>query len=389
MNKNECYEILLNYRCNLNCLFCSQGSYDKTKELSFKEIAREIYKAKKQGYVKLGLSGGEPTIREDIIEIIKLAKKVGFKFIRIQTNGIRLADFKFAKKLKEAGLTYCKFSLTSTEKLIHEILTNNPNSYYKTIKAINNMKKLKLRIGNNILITKLNYSKLDKIILKLLDMGVSNFVIIYPLYTGNMLKNFKKLGVPIYKCSSYFQKTLRIMEKHNLSDEILFLNVPPCFLEDKYHTNVIGLAEFNTIVTSPDKKRLNLDQNANLNKIKGNICKKCIYYDKCPGIDRDYIKIYGWKGFKPIVKDRRKEIKEKIYLSDDEKCLIEILKQKEKMTVDDIIKNSKNIPLCKNCDDANNIINAATKLSVKKIIKIEFKNGKYFFSLSKKILNKD
>jgi MoaA/NifB/PqqE/SkfB family radical SAM enzyme len=380
MKKNECYEILLNYKCNLNCLFCSQGDYDRRKELTFTEIAREIYKAKKNGYLKLGLSGGEPTIREDIIDIVRFARKVGFKFIRIQTNGLKLADFEFAKKLKEAGLTFCKFSLTSTDSKVHEKLTNNSHTFQKVIKAINNMKKLKVRIGNNILITKYNYSKLDKIILKMLDMGVSNFVIIYPLYTGNMFKNYKKLGVPLYKCTPYFKKAFEIMEKNNLLNEILFLNVPPCFIDNRYHSNVIGFSEFNTTVTSPDLEHIDLDENANSNKIKGSVCKKCIYNKKCLGIDREYIKIYGWKGFNPVKMNKEKK-KEKIYLSDDERCLLEILKEGKKMSVNEIIKKSKKMPLCRNCEDANNIINAATSLSLKKLIKIEFFKGKYYFSL--------
>lgn len=380
MKKNECYEILLNYKCNLNCFFCSQGDYDKTKEMSFKEIAKKIYQARKKGFVKLGLSGGEPTIRNDIIEIVKFARKIGFGFIRIQTNGLKLANFDFAKKIKEAGLTYCKFSLTSTESKIHEFLTNAPQSYSRITKAINNMKKLKVRIGNNILITKYNYSKLDKIILKMLDIGVSNFVVIYPLYTGNMLKNYKDLGTPLYKCKSYFKKAVEIMEKYNMSNEILFLNVPPCFLE-KNQANIIGLSEFNTLVSSPDRDIVDLDENANSNKIKGKICRKCNLYKKCLGVDREYVKIFGWKGFKPIIDGETKKEGEKIYLSDDEKCLLEILKKDNNLSVEKIIKLSKNIPLCQNCRDANNIINAATKLSLKKMINIEFKKGKYIFSL--------
>ena len=56
-------------------------------------------------------------------------------------------------------------------------------------------------------------------------------------------------------------------------------------------------------------------------------------------------------------------------------------KGKGKMQVEQIIKLSKKVPLCQSCQDANNVINAATSLSVKKIVEIEFKKGKYYFSL--------
>lgn len=378
MEKRDCYEILLNYKCNLNCLFCSQGGYDRALYMSYNDIAKEIYKAKKMGYRKLGISGGEPTVRNDLIEIIKFAKKAGFNFIRIQTNGIRLSDFNFAKKLKEAGLTFCKFSITSDNPQIHNMLTGMKNGYEKVMKALDNMKKLKIRTGNNILINKYNYNRLPDIIEFLLEKGISNFVIIYPVYTGNMYSNYKKLGIELGKCKKYFLRAIEIMSENNMSNEILFLNVPPCFLEG-YEENLIGISEFNTVVKSPDMDLINLDDRTNSNKIKGVICRECALRVKCSGVDREYIKLFGWKDFKPLDKKRKKR---KIYFSDDEKCLIEILKNNKKdMTVEKIIKASKKIPLCQNCQDANNIINAATTLSVKKIVNINFKNGKYYFSL--------
>lgn len=375
MPDNECYEILLNYTCNLNCLFCSQGDFNKLISRSYDDIAKEIYRAKKLGYKKLGLSGGEPTIRKDIIKIVRFAKKTGFNFIRIQTNGILLSDYNFARELKEAGVSFCKFSLTSHIPEIHNKLTKNPNSYKNVIKAIENMKKLKIRVGNNILINKYNYNQLPQFIEFLLEKGVSNFVIIYPLYTGNMYKNHKELAIDIPSCRKYFLKAIKIMEENNMLNDLLFLNLPPCFLPE-YKENIIGLNRFNTTVSSPDGE-FNLDENADSNKVKTGLCKRCSINNQCKGVDKGYIDIFGWKGFKPV-----KELKKKkVYLNDDERCLIEILQKGRKMTMDEIIKISRKIPLCSNCQDANNIINAATSLSFKKLINIEFSRGKYYFSL--------
>ena len=119
---NKCYEIILNYNCNAKCLFCSQGSFDKSLNANFNDIAKNIYSAYKKGYRRLGFTGGEPLLRRDIIKIISLAKSVGFNFIRIQTNGIKLADKKFAESLVEAGLTVCKFSFLSDDAKTHDRL---------------------------------------------------------------------------------------------------------------------------------------------------------------------------------------------------------------------------------------------------------------------------
>ncbi len=385
-NKNQCYEILLNYSCNASCLFCSQGDYDRTIKAPFSEIIKQIYKAKKDGYVKLGLSGGEPTLRNDLVKIIKTATKIGFKFIRIQTNGILLENYEFAKKLVEAGLSFCKFSFTSHIPKLHNMLVKRELAWEKAMKGLENMKQLKVRIGNNILVNKYNIPTIEKTVEFFLDKGVSNFVIIYPIYTGNMYTNKKNLGVSLGECKKHFLNLIKIMEKHNLSDEILFLNVPPCFL-DEYYQQAIGLSPFNTLVTSAEGKKINLDEKSDEEKIKGEVCKKCMLYKRCKGVDKKYIEIFGWKDFVPLKTKDKKEEKyiENNYLTDNEKCLIEILKKKNNIDTQTVLKIAKKIPLCQDCTDGNNVINAAAKLVTKKIIKMEFKKGRYYFSLLKEL----
>lgn len=386
MNKRDCYEILLTYKCNARCEFCSQGDFDKSIYANLDQIYKEIYIAKQQGYKKIGFSGGEPTVVKELEKIIKFAKKTGFNFIRIQTNGIRLSDYKFAKRLKDAGLTYCKFSFSTYQPEIHDKLTGIKGSWEKAVKGLENMKKLKVRLGNNILINKFNYNKLDKIVEFFLNKGISNFVIIYPIYTGNMKKNHKKIGIPLYKCSEHFLKATKLMEKHNLSNEILFLNITPCFLKG-YENNVIGISAFNTVVKSPEGVKTDLDESANSHKIKNkNICNKCVYYKECPGIDKTYIELFGWKGFKAVKKNnihkkKNRKTAKNIYFTDNERCLIEILTKHNNISIEQIIKYAKKIPLCQDCTDGNNIINTATKLIEKKLIKLNFKNGKYYLSL--------
>ncbi len=58
-----------------------------------------------QGAVNLQLSGGEPTMRDDLPEIIRTARGIGFTFVQLNTNGLRLAaEAGYAEQLREAGL---------------------------------------------------------------------------------------------------------------------------------------------------------------------------------------------------------------------------------------------------------------------------------------------
>jgi Predicted Fe-S oxidoreductases len=92
-------------RCNLNCEFCFADAHGNEPDPDMKTIEmwyKRIIEA--GGPYNLQISGGEPTVREDLHEIISMASDKGFKFIQLNTNGINLTDYNYYEKLKEAGL---------------------------------------------------------------------------------------------------------------------------------------------------------------------------------------------------------------------------------------------------------------------------------------------
>jgi uncharacterized radical SAM superfamily Fe-S cluster-containing enzyme len=105
--------IPVEYRCNLNCVFCFLPHREKAN-LTLEEIEK-LVSGFKGGCVEL--SGGEPTLRRDICEIIKIVKSYGKK-CRMATNGLKLTDRDFVSRLKEAGLDAIFLSLYGTNKEI-------------------------------------------------------------------------------------------------------------------------------------------------------------------------------------------------------------------------------------------------------------------------------
>ena len=98
-------------RCNFNCPICfakvNEGGnvYEPTLE----EIRFMLENAKKVNpapLTTLQLSGGEPTVRDDLAEIISLAREVGYTAVYINTNGLKLSQsVDYCKSLIDAGLT--------------------------------------------------------------------------------------------------------------------------------------------------------------------------------------------------------------------------------------------------------------------------------------------
>lgn len=126
-------------RCNLRCRFCFASSGGCHEDIDIQKI-EFMYKSilKSSGTCNIQISGGEPTLRDDLPEIIRLGTKIGFDFIQLNTNGIRMADdLDYVKKLKEAGLNSVFLQFDGTRDEIYQKLRGKDLLQHK-VKAIEN-----------------------------------------------------------------------------------------------------------------------------------------------------------------------------------------------------------------------------------------------------------
>ncbi len=103
-----CVLLELTRRCELRCPVCFAAAGDeRAADPGLKEIEGQLdWLMAHGGPFNLQLSGGEPTMRPDLPEILRLGREKGFSFFQLNTNGLRLAREKsYAETLKEAGLS--------------------------------------------------------------------------------------------------------------------------------------------------------------------------------------------------------------------------------------------------------------------------------------------
>ena len=157
MKKNIKVESLCTFRCNCNCIMCSvatKNNQDKTEE-SFKEVKRDIDIAAKLGANTFAFSGGEPTLREDLLQLVRYARKK-IPNIEIQSNGRMYYYKNYCQKLIEAGVKNFVISLHSPYEDISDRIMGARGAYLQTITGIKNLKNLKQKVKINTVILKLN-----------------------------------------------------------------------------------------------------------------------------------------------------------------------------------------------------------------------------------------
>jgi PqqA peptide cyclase len=114
----------LTYRCPLHCAFC----YNPTEfaqsgpELGTAQWLRVLAEARALGAVQLGLSGGEPLLREDLEVLVAEAHRLGF-YINLITSGIGLSETRIAA-LKSAGLDHIQLSFQDSTRELNDFLSS-------------------------------------------------------------------------------------------------------------------------------------------------------------------------------------------------------------------------------------------------------------------------
>ena len=115
--------ITITNRCNENCLYCHHdGMVTSKDEMTPDELYTICKIAKKIGVRKIRLSGGDPLIRKDIVEIVEKIASLDFKDISLTTNGVLLDQY--AQDLKNAGLDRVNVSLDTLDKETYKKVTN-------------------------------------------------------------------------------------------------------------------------------------------------------------------------------------------------------------------------------------------------------------------------
>lgn len=136
--------LLVTNRCDLRCSYCfmNAGASGYVYEPSLEDLKKMMIEARNEspmGSKAIQITGGEPTIREDILDIVKIAKEVGFSHVQVNTNGMKLAKSeKFCRQLKEAKVNTIYMSFDGVTKETNPWINKNK-------KAIENLRKVNLK----------------------------------------------------------------------------------------------------------------------------------------------------------------------------------------------------------------------------------------------------
>ena len=167
-------DLALTFQCQNNCVHCYAGGPHKTSELSTQQWKEVIDKLRKIGVFIATFTGGEPTLRQDLAQLLKYAQESGI-VTGLITNGRRLEDKAYAKSLEAAGLDFLQVTLESHRAEVHDKVTGSKGSWIDTVTGIKNAVDTEIYVTTNTTLNKHNAADFLDTMDFLKKLGVAAF----------------------------------------------------------------------------------------------------------------------------------------------------------------------------------------------------------------------
>jgi His-Xaa-Ser system radical SAM maturase HxsC len=278
----------LTFKCNDNCVSCIANIRitSKIPDPSLEQIKTVIDKINPDNDY-FGISGGEPTLRKELFDILEYAKnRHPHMYLFLLTNG-RMFQYKiFAKKLSEIGLTNLRVAvaLYDSNSDVHEKITRSRGSFEQTIKGIKNLLDFGIRTEIRVIINKLNYMDMENVARLIVDNfpNIDRFIFVNMKVTGNAYKNRDRVMVKISDVVPFAEKAAKILIANGI--ETRLYHFPLCLVPER-------LWDISKGITKNEIQELTFVD----------ACKNCKVKEDCPRIWKSYVTVVGDKEFKPVV----------------------------------------------------------------------------------------
>jgi pyrroloquinoline quinone biosynthesis protein E len=217
----------LTYRCPLHCVFCYNPTDFGTvgRELETAEWLRVLQEARALGSVQLGLSGGEPLVRDDLETLVAAAHQLGF-YTNLITSGVGLTDARL-RALKEGGLDHIQLSFQDSTRQMNDFLSSTRTFELKS-RAASLIKQYRYPMVLNVVLHRLNIDHVEEILHMAERMGAEYVELANTQYYGWAWRNREKLLPSRAQLRRAEEVTARFRERVGSRMRIFFV-VPDYF----------------------------------------------------------------------------------------------------------------------------------------------------------------
>ncbi len=281
--------VRLTAQCNNRCLFCLDSGAHDGSNVGAARVAAQLVEGRRRGATRLILSGGEPTIHPQFVELVALGRRLGYRHVQTVTNGRRFSYPEFLQRCVAAGLDEITFSVHGPNARIHDALVGVPGAFDEEMRGLEAALACGRREGRpivnvDIVINRANVKHLVEMLDRLIAVGVREFDLLQVIPFGRAFHD--GLAPLFYDLEEAWPHLQAAFEYAKRPDLHVWLNrFPPQYLEGfesliqdphKLHDEVRGRSEeFDAL----------LDGGTPLSCKSPDRCSKCYLAQLCGALD--------------------------------------------------------------------------------------------------------
>ena len=281
-------DVILGYDCNLACDYCTITPEMRRRSLSGEQVVAALRAGRGEGYDSVSFTGGEPTMRRDLLGLVRAARTLGYADVKVQTNGLVLAHGDNARRLREAGVDRVHLSIHTHVAEAYDRLVRSPGSHAAMVAGLDAVIASGAAVVADVIIKADTVGRLVEAIAWLWDRGVTAADLWFVSLTDGNRGNVASLprmteAVPAIAEALVFARA-RAMTVRSL-------HVQRCLLgADHGHAYDPG-ADRVKVVTP--EATFELRDSRLAGRIHVPACEGCPFEQVCPGVRPDYLEVYG------------------------------------------------------------------------------------------------
>jgi MoaA/NifB/PqqE/SkfB family radical SAM enzyme/SAM-dependent methyltransferase len=279
------------YRCNNNCVFCHSAPH-RPLEAKSEEIEDKIERARRLGAGMIVFSGGEPTLRPDILRLARFAARRDLA-LGLISNGRMLCYPALVEKLRDAGLGYVQITLCGPEEHLHDRHVRAP-AFVQSRRALELLHYWVGELVINVVVTAWNLEQLEKmrLLAQAFPRARLKFSLVEP--EGNALENFSSLVPSLREAARAVA-----LQLGRGGGRVFFDGLPLCLVPQKFWEAESTLREegFWLMSEAFESDWYPVDE-----KHRGHapVCAGCSIRRRCRGVFRTYLERRGWRDLRPL-----------------------------------------------------------------------------------------
>ena len=284
-------DIILGYGCNLSCDYCTITPQMRQRSLPAQTVANALAQGRRDGFDHLSITGGEPTIFDTLLPLVRHARTLGYEDIKVQSNGLLWTPPNVARAI-DAGVTRFAVSIHAHRRERYEAIVQRSDTYDAMVAGLRTLvqasQTASIHVSADVIVMRSTLPDLADAIAWLADVGLRHADLWFVSLTDGNAANVESMpamteAMPAIRAA--------LAEGRRRGMNVRSLHVPRCLLgADRAHA--FDPASVGVRVLSPDAS-FDLAHSRITGQVHVPACVGCEHESYCPGLREDYLARYG------------------------------------------------------------------------------------------------